>query len=82
MDYKSHTMKINGKSLTYKNGHILMLIIFKCNGKEYKFLDIKTYDTNGKQVDSREYDLYEEWETAAPQTVIDIVLQKVCERYN
>ena len=81
-DFKTFTTKKNGKSLTYTNGYTLMLCLFHCGNKEYKILSIKNYDSKGNIINSSEFSEYEDCETPAPQTVIEIVLNEACMKYN
>ena len=81
-EFKSYTTKKNGKSLTYTNGYTLMLCLFHCGNKEYKILSIKNYDSKGNIINSDDFGEYEDWKTPAPQTVIEIVLNEACKKYN
>ena len=81
-EFKTTAIKINGKSATYSNGHILFLVLFNCFDKEYKFLTLNYYDSKGKMIKKTELEEYEDWQTPPPQTVIYSVLQSACEKYN
>lgn len=79
---KSLTIKKYGKSKLYTNTHSLWLCLFNCTSKAYKILQTKDYNSKGELIDSQTIGEYEDWETVAPQTVIAMILSKVCERYN
>jgi len=81
-DFKTLTIRSNGKSSTYTNAYKLTLCLFHCTNMEYKILNIKSYDSKGKLIEGSEYSEFEAWDTPAPQTVIESVLKKVCELYN
>ncbi len=81
-EYKTLSVKKNGKSVTYSNGKTLTLCLFHCVDKEYKILVVKNYDSKGNLINEYEFGEYEDWKTPAPQTVIEMVLKESCERYN
>jgi tetratricopeptide (TPR) repeat protein len=81
-EYKNLSVIKNGKTVVYPNGYKLSLCLFNCNDKEYRFLSAKNYDSKGSLINDYEFGDFENWETPAPETVIEIVQNKVCELYN
>jgi clan AA aspartic protease (TIGR02281 family) len=81
-EFKTHTIKKNGKSMAYSNGNSLMLCLFQCSDKEYKILSIKNYDSKGSIINQEDFGEYGEWETPAPGTIIHKLLNDVCEKFN
>ncbi|RYZ28176.1 MAG: hypothetical protein EOO10_10400 [Chitinophagaceae bacterium] len=81
-ELKSLTTKKNGRSVTYTNGHTLMLCLFKCSEKEYKVLTYKNYSAKGELINEFDDGEYEDWKAVTPGTVMEMVFTKVCEKYN
>lgn len=81
-DSKSMTITKNARSVTYANGNSLLLCVFNCTEKEYKILAVKSYDSKGNLVRNYEDGEYENWKALVPDTVMDMIFNKACEKYN
>jgi clan AA aspartic protease (TIGR02281 family) len=81
-EMKSIPTKKNGRSVTYANGHTLMLCLFNCKEREYKMLSVKSYDAKGNVIDKYENGEYDDWGAITPDSVMEIVFNKACEKYN
>ncbi len=81
-EFKTRTIKVNGKSSIYSNGHILNLILFNCIDNEFQYQTSSYYDSKGKLIKTIDFEEYEKWAIPPPQTIIYIVIQSVCEKFN
>jgi|GEM_PF-261911 len=81
-EVKSLTVTKNGRSATYANGSSLMLCVFNCSEQEYKLLSVKNYDSKGNVINQYDDGEYESWKAVVPDTIMDVVFKKACEKYN
>ena len=79
---KSLTTTKNGRPVTYVNGNSLNLCLLNCKEEEFKILSYKSYNSKGNLIDEFEDGEYENWKPITPGTVMEIVFNKACEKYN
>lgn len=73
----------DGQSQTYENVKELHLMIADCTEGQVKFVATKTYNAQGKLVDSTTTkESEQEWLTAEENSLAETILLKVCELFD
>ena len=68
------------KGVVYNNVTTTMLSIFDCENKRFKIIQIVSYDSTGKTIDSAIREEYEQlWQDAVPGSAAEVMLKKICE---
>ncbi len=82
-EMKKTTIKKNGKSLVYTNVKELQLLVADCSDRKIKLISSSTYDSNGKAIHSWTLQDYEqEWIDVVPDSMGEVMLDKICELFN
>lgn len=79
-ELKNKTLKKNGKATNYTNVKMLMLGEFDCGNKMSKFNSTIYYDSKGNVVQRSNDETA--WENITPETIQELLFNKVCERFN
>ena len=69
------------KRKVYYNAYMLKLMEFDCKNTKSRTLSITGYSSSGVVLGTESID-YAEWEYIVPDSVGEILLEKVCELYN
>jgi hypothetical protein len=79
---KSMTYKKAGKTYTLVNGYCVDLKEYDCSGRQSKLISFAYYDSKGNVVFSMQFQDYEsEWHDVYPDSVGEMLLDKVCELF-
>ena len=71
------------KKVNYKNVTVKELIQFDCKGRQTKSYQMVFYTSKGNVIVSEQYEQYEtKWENTIPESMGEILLNKICELYN
>lgn len=82
-EVKKTTIKKKGQSFTYINAKELQLLVADCSERKLKFVASTLYNSQGKVVNSWTIDDFEqEWRDVVPDSIGEIMLEKICELMN
>jgi len=77
------TIKKGNKTFTYTNVKELQLIVADCTDKKIKIITSSVYNSQGKTIDSWTLKEYEqEWVDVVPESVGEMLLNKICNLFN
>ena len=72
-----------GKKVSLPNGYRLMLQEYNCSDRQTRMLSLTDYNSNGDVFSSHKFESYEiEWVDVLPDSVGEILLNKVCKLFN
>lgn len=69
------------KTKIYYNGHSLQQWRFDCENKNYCLYELIFYDSSGSEIETDTVD-NEEWDEPVPDSIAELLSDKVCELYN
>ena len=80
IECKSKVATINKK--LYRNIVNKQLLIFNCNNKKYSIVSLINYSSTGAVINKDDFSKYLTFDDVVPDSVIEGVLEKVCETFN
>jgi hypothetical protein len=82
-EVKKTTIKKKGQSFTYINAKELQLLVADCSERKLKFVASTLYNSQGKVVNNWTLeDFNQEWLDVVPDSIGEIMLEKICELMN
>jgi len=82
-EVKKTTIKKKGQSFTYINAKELQLLVADCSERKIKFVASTLYNSQGKVVNNWTLeDFNQEWLDVVPDSIGEIMLEKICELMN
>jgi len=80
---KSSTITKNGKKITLNNTYTVDLYEYNCSEQTSKLIGSTTYNSQGRVIKTFKVEEYnQEWDDVVPDSMGELILNKVCELFN